>query len=96
MDNDGRETCIRNPEESRCQTVEGDNDDDCSEDTSRGSTNTGLRLESRTRERTGGGVSRENSADKVSNTDGDEFLVGVNFVAIDTAESYFNINEDNL
>lgn len=44
-------------------------------------------LQSTTRERTGGGVGTEARADSVGNSNGDQFLVRIDLVAIDTAKS---------
>ena len=96
VNDDSRETSSGDPEERWGEAVQCDDDDDGCQDTRGRGAYTRLRLECRTRERASGRISTKHRADSVGNTDGDEFLVGVNFVAIDTAESYFNINEDNL
>lgn len=86
MYNNGRETGGWNPEEGGGETVQGDDDNNCGQDTSSGGAHTGFGLQSGTRERTSGGISRKAGTDEIGDTDGDELLVGVDFVAIKAAK----------
>lgn len=90
MDDDRRETSRRNPEERGGQAVESDDDYDRGEDAGSGSAHARFGLQSRTREGTGSGVCTENSADSVCDTDGDEFLIRVDLVAVHTTEGYID------
>lgn len=86
VDDDGGETRARDPEEGGGEAVERDDNDDGSEDTRSRGTDTGLRLERGAGEGAGGGVGTEDRADGIRDTDGDELLVGVDLVAVQTTE----------
>lgn len=70
VDDNGGETSIGDVEESICETVEGDDNDDSGEPTSCWSSDTALGFESGTREGTGGGISTEAGSDGIGDADG--------------------------
>ena len=74
------------PVESRCQTIESDDDTDGCEDAGDWGPDARLGLECRTGERTGGRVGSEAGSDSVCDADGDQFLVGVNLIVVDASE----------
>jgi len=87
VDNDSGERGRGNPEECGSETIQGDEDDDATEDTSRWGAHARLGLESRTRERTSSRISREDRPNGIGDTNRNKLLVRVDFVIIDTPES---------
>lgn len=75
-------------EEGIGQGVEGKNDQSTGENTSNGSAHTRLGLDGGTREGSGSGIGVEQGTNAVGDTDGDEFLVRVDLVAVQTSESW--------
>ena len=92
MDNDSREASSRYPEEGRSQSIEGHNNDYGGENTCGWGSNTRLGLQGRTGKRASGGICTEARADSVCNTNGNEFLIGIDFVAIYSPESYSQVS----
>ena len=88
MDNDGREASSRYPEEGSGQSIESHNNDYSSDDTCCRGSNTRSGLQSRTRKRASGGIRAEARTDSVCNTNSNKFLVGINFVTVQSPESY--------
>lgn len=86
MYNDSGEGSSWDPEECRREAVKGDNDDDRTEETTRGRPNTRFRLEGRSREGAGGWVSPKERANGVRNANRDQFLVRIDFVIVDSSE----------
>ena len=92
MNNNGGKDSVGNPVEGTAERVDGDENEDTGEPTSQGSAHTRLGLDGGTRERTGSSVGTEARADKVGDTDGDELLVGVDLVVVETTERLCNGN----
>lgn len=86
MDDDTSKACVRDVEEDSSKGVESKQDDNCSDDTSEGSSDTSLGLDGSSGERSSGGVSSEEGTEKVADTNRDEFLRGVDNIVVDTAE----------
>lgn len=82
VNNQGRKSRVGDPVESRGDSVQGNNNDDTSGETRSRGSHTSLRLEGRSRERTGRRVGREKSTNGVVDTDGDQLLVGVDLVTV--------------
>ena len=76
------------PEESVRQAIESDNNTNGGEDTSNRGPDTRLGFERRTREGTGGRVGTEARSDGVGDTDGDQFLVGVNLITVNAPKRW--------
>lgn len=76
------------PVESRCQAVESDDDTDGCKNTSDWCPDTGLGFECRTREGTGSRVGSEARSNSVCDADGDQFLVGVNRIAVNASKCW--------
>lgn len=74
MDDDGCQSGRRDIEEDSRQRVQGQKDDDRSEDTGKRSANTCFRLYGGTGERPGSRVSAQEWPDHVREADGDKFL----------------------
>lgn len=79
------------PVERVCQTIESDDDTDSCENTSDRGPDTRLGFECRTREGTGGGIGIEARPDSISNTDGNQFLIGVDLVTVDTSKRWWDL-----
>ena len=79
------------PVERVRQAIESDDDTDGSENTSDRGPDTGLGFECRTREGTGGRIGTEARSDSVGNTDGNQFLIGVNLIIVDTSKSWWDL-----
>ena len=86
MNDDGRQTGARDPEESWSEAVQSDDDDDGGQDARSRGPHSRLRFQCRTGERASGRVCAEDGADRVSDADGDELLVRVDLVSIQTAK----------
>lgn len=76
VDDDGCKSGGRDIEEDRSQSIQGQEDDDRSEDTSERGTDTCFRLDSGSRERAGGRVGAKEWTNNIRKSDGDEFLRG--------------------
>jgi hypothetical protein len=75
------------PEEGLGQPVERDEDDDSGYYSRGGRTHSTFGLDGGTGKRSGGGIGIETGPDGVGHADGDEFLVRVDLVVVDAAES---------
>jgi hypothetical protein len=98
VDDDTGKTCIRDVEEDGSKGVESKQDDNSSNDTSEGSSDTSLGLDGSSGERSSSGVSSKEGTEKVADTNGDEFLRGVDNVVVDTTERLGDgdvLNQDN-
>jgi hypothetical protein len=98
MDDDTSKTCVGNVEEDSSKGIESKQDDNSSDDTSEGSSDTSLGLDGSSGERSSGGVGSKEGTEKVANTNGDEFLGGVDNIVVDTAERLGDgnmLNQDN-
>lgn len=90
VNNQGRKSRVGNPVKGRCDCVQGNDDDNTGGETRSRGAHTSLRLEGRSRERTGGGVRREKSTDGVVNTDSNKLLVRVNLITVQPTERFGN------
>ena len=88
MNNDSGEASSRYPEEGLSQSIKSHNNDYCSQNTRCRGSNTGLGLQGRTGKRASGRVCAEAGTDGVCNTNSNEFLIGINYVAIQSPKSY--------
>lgn len=98
VDDDTGKTCVRDVEEDSSKGVESKQDDNSSNDTSEGSSDTSLGLDGSSGERSSSGVSSKEGTEKVADTNGDEFLRGVDNVVVDTTERLGDgdvLNQDN-
>lgn len=98
VDDDGREGSVGDVEEDSSQGIEGKEHNDGGDDTSEGSADTSLGLDSSSREGASGRVSTEEGSEQVGDTNSDKLLRGVDDVVVDTAEGLGDgdvLNQDN-
>lgn len=86
VDDDSGESCVGNVEEDSSQSVESQQHNNSSNDTSEGSADTSLCLDGSSGEGSSGGVGTEEGTEQVGDTNGDELLRRVDDVVVDTAE----------
>ena len=92
MNNDSGEASSGYPEKSGSQSIESHNNNYSGDDTSRRGSNTRLGLQGRTGKRASGRICAEARANSVCNTNSNEFLIGINFVAVHAPESYSQVS----
>lgn len=96
MDDDSGEASGRDPEEGRGQSIESHDNDYSSKDTRCWGSNTRLGLQGGTGKRASGGICAEARTDGVCNTNGNEFLVGIDFVIVQTSKRYSPSQPESL
>ncbi|KAH3663851.1 hypothetical protein OGAPHI_005254 [Ogataea philodendri] len=84
--NNGRQSGFRNVVESIGETVNGEQHTSSGENTSKRSLDTTLGLQSSSTERSGGWVGVEERSNKVGDTNGNQLLVRVNLVVVDSSK----------
>jgi len=82
MNNDSGETGIWDPIEGIRETVKSHDDDNCGDDASQWRTDTRFRFQCGPREGTSGWISTKTRSNSVCYADGNELLVGIDFIAI--------------
>lgn len=75
-------------EERAGQCIQRYDDENANEDTGEGCPDPGLRFDGGAREGASRWICAEERADTVGDTDGDQLLVGIDFVAIETTEGF--------
>ena len=88
MNNDSWEASSGYPEEGLSQPIESHNNNYSSENTCCRGSNTWLGLQGRTGKWTSGRVCTKAGTDSVCNTNSNKFLIGINYVAVQSSESY--------
>ena len=88
VNDQSRQSRVRDPVESRSDGVKSDQDDDTGGDTSGRGSDSRLGLESGSREGTGRGVGREKRAEGVVDSNSDQLLVGVDLVSVQSTERF--------
>lgn len=88
MDDDTGQGSVGDVKEDGSQSIEGEQDDNGGNDTSKGSADASLGLDGGSRERTGSGISTEEGTEQVGDTNGDKLLRGVDDIVVDTAEGF--------
>lgn len=86
VDDDGRKSCVGNVKEESSQSIQGQKNNNGSDDTGKGRAYTGLGLDGGTREGSSGGIGAEEGTEQVSDANGDEFLGRVDDVVVDSAK----------
>lgn len=87
MDDDSGKACGRDPVESGGQAIQGNNDNNGGNYASCWCANTRFGFQGGTREGAGGGICTKARANGVSNSNGDQLLVRIDLISIQTPKS---------